>query len=37
MKKHKDLPYCGEDILPFLGSLKCKHYNGSQGDITVGK
>ena len=22
MKKHVDLPDCGEDILPFLGSLK---------------
>ena len=22
MKKHTDLPYCGEDILPFLGSFK---------------
>ena len=22
MKKRIDLPYCGEDILPFLGSFK---------------
>ena len=25
-----------KEQLLFLGSLKCKHYNGSQGGLTVG-